>query len=267
MKSNKGITLIALVITIIVLIILAGISISILMGQDGVITKAKQGAQNYQNAAVEEQVMLNTLYTDFSSEVARTSESFVAQTRVSDGQAVTSAKMLKDYKAYVNGELITGTMENRGAVTETIAPGETYTIPEGYHDGTGTVTANGSGAAQVYYLGTGTSIDVKTKIPVGYDQLTADNFIVGVLNTSNFNNLVNKSDSTTVRSASCGYEGFNLSKSYDASTGILTIGGNTQKCWGRYSSSSNNMGSYSVCDVNSSSNVTPFVYAVVGTIN
>ena len=53
MRNNKGITLIALVITIIVLIILAGISISILMGEDGLITKAKQGAQNYQNASVE----------------------------------------------------------------------------------------------------------------------------------------------------------------------------------------------------------------------
>ena len=63
MKNNKGITLIALVITIIVLIILAGISISILMGQEGLITRAKQGAQNYQNAAIEEQQVLNELYS------------------------------------------------------------------------------------------------------------------------------------------------------------------------------------------------------------
>ena len=67
-KNNKGITLIALVLTIIILIILAGISISILTGQDGLITKAKQGAQNYQNSAVEEQAMLNTIgiYTDLN---------------------------------------------------------------------------------------------------------------------------------------------------------------------------------------------------------
>ena len=68
MKDNKGITLIALVITIVVLIILAGISISIMMGEDGLITKARQGAQNYQNAAIEEQNMLNTIgiYTDLN---------------------------------------------------------------------------------------------------------------------------------------------------------------------------------------------------------
>ena len=62
LKRNKGITLIALVITIIVLIILAGISIIVLTGEDGLITKAKQGAQNYQNAAIEEQQALNTIY-------------------------------------------------------------------------------------------------------------------------------------------------------------------------------------------------------------
>ena len=68
MKSIKGITLIALVITIIILILLAGVSISILTGDDGLITKAKMGAQNYQNAAVEEQGMLNTIgiYTDLN---------------------------------------------------------------------------------------------------------------------------------------------------------------------------------------------------------
>ena len=38
----------------------------------------------------------------------------------------------------------TGTMPNRGAVTQTIAPGGSYTIPEGYHNGSGAVTASPS---------------------------------------------------------------------------------------------------------------------------
>ena len=42
MKNNKGITLIALVITIIVLLILAGISIAMLTGDNGVLAKARQ---------------------------------------------------------------------------------------------------------------------------------------------------------------------------------------------------------------------------------
>ena len=39
-KANKGITLIALVITIIVLLILAAISIATLTGENGLLTKA-----------------------------------------------------------------------------------------------------------------------------------------------------------------------------------------------------------------------------------
>ena len=35
----------------------------------------------------------------------------------------------------------TGTMTNNGAVTQTLAAGASYTIPEGYHNGEGTVTA------------------------------------------------------------------------------------------------------------------------------
>ena len=58
LKKNKGITLIALVITIIILIILAGISISIVFGQDGLIQKAKGGANSYTEKASEEFVAL-----------------------------------------------------------------------------------------------------------------------------------------------------------------------------------------------------------------
>ena len=75
MKSNKGITLIALIITIIVLIILAAISIAVLTGEDGIITKAKQGAQNYQNAAIEEQQALNSIYTQAGTQLTTGSTS------------------------------------------------------------------------------------------------------------------------------------------------------------------------------------------------
>lgn len=36
----------------------------------------------------------------------------------------------------------TGTMVNNGAVTQTLSAGQSYTIPEGYHNGNGTVTAD-----------------------------------------------------------------------------------------------------------------------------
>lgn len=40
------------------------------------------------------------------------------------------------------GEPLTGTMPNRGAVNQTLNAGGSYSIPEGYHNGSGKVTAN-----------------------------------------------------------------------------------------------------------------------------
>ena len=57
-KNERGITLIALVVTIIVLIILAGISINLVLGDNGIITKAKEARENYAIAADEEKGIL-----------------------------------------------------------------------------------------------------------------------------------------------------------------------------------------------------------------
>lgn len=57
----------------------------------------------------------------------------------SDGTAAAS-EILSTKTAYVNGNKVTGTMPNRGAVTGTISSiAEAYTIPQGYHDGSGSV--------------------------------------------------------------------------------------------------------------------------------
>ena len=62
LKNSKGITLVALVVTIIILIILAGISIGMLAGQDGLISKVQKAKENMELATIEEQEQLNTLY-------------------------------------------------------------------------------------------------------------------------------------------------------------------------------------------------------------
>lgn len=54
MKNKKGITLIALVITIVVLLILAGISISMLGGENGIITRAIESKEENRGGTVEE---------------------------------------------------------------------------------------------------------------------------------------------------------------------------------------------------------------------
>lgn len=61
LKGQKGITLVALVITIIVLIILAGVTMSMLFN-NGILDKAKQGVNQYKAAEEEEnQIIGNAL--------------------------------------------------------------------------------------------------------------------------------------------------------------------------------------------------------------
>ena len=56
--SEKGITLIALVVTIVVLLILAGVSINLVIGDNGIITKAKQAASATEEASAKNDMEL-----------------------------------------------------------------------------------------------------------------------------------------------------------------------------------------------------------------
>ena len=56
--KQKGITLIALVITIIILLILASVTIATLTGENGIITKAMEAREKTEQAGVEEQLKL-----------------------------------------------------------------------------------------------------------------------------------------------------------------------------------------------------------------
>ena len=60
-KNESAITLVALVVTIIVLIILAGISISLVIGNNGIMQKAVKGREDYTGAAINEQQDLNKI--------------------------------------------------------------------------------------------------------------------------------------------------------------------------------------------------------------
>lgn len=55
-KQEKGITLVALVVTIVVLLILAGVTISLVIGDNGLITKAQDSQSEQDKAYAKEQV-------------------------------------------------------------------------------------------------------------------------------------------------------------------------------------------------------------------
>ena len=57
--NAKGITLIALVITIVVLLILAGVTIATLTGENGILTRANDASRETEIASVKEQAQLD----------------------------------------------------------------------------------------------------------------------------------------------------------------------------------------------------------------
>lgn len=78
MKQNKGITLIALVVTIVVLLILAGVTISIVFGDNGVISKAQEAALQTKIESVKEKVALEMV--DLETDSTLTGNPLTAET-------------------------------------------------------------------------------------------------------------------------------------------------------------------------------------------
>ena len=83
-KEIKGITLVALVITIVVLLILAGVSINTVLGDDGIIKKAKEAAAATKQASAEEEMNRLVLEYQLASK-DETLESFL-QEKVTEGR-------------------------------------------------------------------------------------------------------------------------------------------------------------------------------------
>lgn len=61
-----------------------------------------------------------------------------------------AGEILKDKTAYVAGSKVTGSMANNGAVTGTISTkAQQYTIPAGYHDGSGKVSISATEQSKI----------------------------------------------------------------------------------------------------------------------
>ena len=99
-KSENGITLISLVITIIIMLILAGVVITFTIGDNGLIGKAKEAVRNCQNGADYEQTVLG----DFENKANNIINSDNTQTTEPD---IGKIRILEQ------GTIDTGVIENR----------------------------------------------------------------------------------------------------------------------------------------------------------
>ena len=119
-KQKNGITLIALVITIIVLLILAGVSIAMLTGQNGILTQAQNAKTTTADKSAEEKIKLAVMAARAQSEGALDADKLVAE--ITNNYGGTATK--------------TGT----GFPVNATVDGKSFTI-----DGDGNVTSTGSG--------------------------------------------------------------------------------------------------------------------------
>ena len=132
-----------------------------------------------------------------------------------------TGQVLSGYTFYSNNynSKQTGTMANKGAVSATVNPGGSYTIPAGYHNGSGKVY--GGRSYTTVYLGqqdspwSGFSYNVKSNYPSIYNKLSRNNFIAiphkydGNCGDGSYRNTGNCGDFI----------------SYNASTGVVTMNG------------------------------------------
>ena len=70
MRKNKGITLVALVVTIVVLLILAGVSINLVLGNNGIIAKAKDAETKSAEASQNDLKGMNALVSEMEGALA-----------------------------------------------------------------------------------------------------------------------------------------------------------------------------------------------------
>ena len=75
-KNNKGITLIALVVTIIILLILAGVSIMTLTGDNGIITRTSKSKKLTKDAEIAENIKLAFMNAQIGKYAGKRDETF-----------------------------------------------------------------------------------------------------------------------------------------------------------------------------------------------
>ena len=118
-KNSKGITLIALVVTIIVLLILAGVSVTTLIGNNGILTQAQNAKKETEKSGTKEQVkiaVIGSMATE-KGEINKTAlqkelEELGAEIETEDGNINNIPVMIKigqeEYQITEDGDVLTG---------------------------------------------------------------------------------------------------------------------------------------------------------------
>ena len=139
LKQTKGITLIALVITIIVLLILAGVSIAMLTGQNGILTQANNATIQQSHGAVREGIAL--AYNEYQIEINTASNGKLASTKTVQIQGK-EEKALASYSSFLDF------LNSKGYIKE----GTTDVLNVEALTGSNQALGNGTDSSDVYKI-------------------------------------------------------------------------------------------------------------------
>jgi hypothetical protein len=142
MKKQNGITLVALVITIIVLLILAGVSISLALGNNGVLTRSSQAVVQNEKGTVEQDIKLGTAdcitgyWTAWATNASVKKGAYFTNTNLQNSATAAQANgvTITHYAAAADVALLeVATVDTSNEVTsgDTLASGKVYKIPAG----------------------------------------------------------------------------------------------------------------------------------------
>ena len=219
-KREKGITLIALIVTIIVLLILAGVTISLVVGNQGIIGKTKDATSKYSQRQAEEQVaILMQEYAMENAEKGTKLEDFLKEKKedgtITDYKANNdgTATISKDgYNVTVNDNGVTGSTKVADSGNKGTTGGSSGSESGGGTSGSG---SSGSGTASSGSI-TYTDSDNKTQT------LTKDTAAGTKIGTTTFKN----SDATDAEDITLDWYLFDVSD--DGKTAYLV---STPTCW------------------------------------
>ena len=143
-RNSKGITLIALIVTIIGILILASVSINILFGENGIIEKTKRARGEYNNSQIAEQQDLE----EVEKQLAEYENTLPENTAQNPQNAGTQVKMPSSWyttiPAYIStedGKTIKRSVKVASVVAVATGNGETVPVPNDFYYVGGTISS------------------------------------------------------------------------------------------------------------------------------
>ncbi len=190
-NKQKGITLISLVVTIIVLIILAGVSISMLVGDNGIITQAQNAKRETEEAQAREKLdlALIELQTEKYMNSNYNAEQFVTDYLTNKGMVVQEDIVIVDgYQFVIDRENLTITQSlGKGTESQTIEIALNSNLASDYTKATLSIEIQGSdNISKIQINGTEVNVPEKAdnKYTVTQEVTTNGNYSVYVLDSN-----------------------------------------------------------------------------------